>query len=458
MIGIVEWFAMDEHARVERVVEELRKLGVTRLRTGVSWADWYTGRGGAWYDWLLPRLAREVEVLPCLLYTPPSLGVAPRTSAPPRDPRAYADFVDLFLSRYGRHVEYVELWNEPNNVIEWDWTLDHQWLTFCEMVGAAAHWARRRGFRTVLGGTSPPDPNWVELMGERGVLRYVDAVGFHGFPGTWEAAWDGWASPVARMQEALERQGSSAAVWITEAGFSTWRHDEHGQVRAFLEAASAPAERVYWYGAEDLADTRLASGSFHADEREYHFGLHRTGGEPKLLARLLEAGDPAELERVGALGRETGERTADVLVTGAAGARGRALVERLVGEGTRVRMLDNLSQPGSEAVLERLAEAHPTRVAVEIADVRDRLALRRALTGVGRVFHLARAAAGDSPRVRFDVDVGGTVNLLDEAAAGSLSPVIVLGNPDPYVHDYARQVGVRLHPLEAQERAEAAVR
>src|SRR3546814_13085950 len=98
--------------------------GLTGLRTGVSWADCHTPAGAGWYDWLRPRLARDVELLPCFTYTPPSLGIAAKSAAPPRVPKAYADFLDVIVTRHGRHFEWVELWNEPNNLNDWDWRLD----------------------------------------------------------------------------------------------------------------------------------------------------------------------------------------------------------------------------------------------------------------------------------------------------------------------------------------------
>src|SRR5687767_305262 len=95
IVGVQEWLRPGEYDRVEALLDDLKALGVRELRTGFSWADWYTAQGRDWYDWLLPRLAREVNVLPCFTYTPPSLGIEPKTSAPPRSPQAYADFLDV---------------------------------------------------------------------------------------------------------------------------------------------------------------------------------------------------------------------------------------------------------------------------------------------------------------------------------------------------------------------------
>jgi CDP-paratose 2-epimerase len=269
-LGMVEWFRVGEHDRVERTLAGLADLGITRLRTAVSWADFHTETGPAWYDWLLPALARHVEVLPCFLYTPPSLAIEPKTSAPPRDPKAFADFLDLAVDRYGRCFEWVDLWNEPNNLNEWDWHLDSDWSRFSTMIGAAAYWMQRRGKRTVLGGMCPADVNWLGLMCERGVIAHIDAVGVHAFPGTWQPHWKGWSAVLDRLRDVLAANGSSAELWITETGYSTWDHRQIGQVTNFIAALQSDARRVYWYSYQDMPADAEGQEGFHFDERHYH--------------------------------------------------------------------------------------------------------------------------------------------------------------------------------------------
>jgi CDP-paratose 2-epimerase len=415
ILGVLEWFEPNEHERVERVLAGLRELGIEHLRTGLSWAGWHVDGGRQWYDWLLPRLASEVEVLPCIGYTPPSLGLVPRSSSPPRRPRDYADFVDTALTRYGRHFEAVELWNEPNSRAEWDWTLDPSWELFAEMAGAAAHWAKHRGWRTVLGGMSPIDPGWLALMVERGVVEWIDVVGVHGFPGTWEPSWDSWGRHVEDVRAVLP---AGKRIWITEVGYSTWRHDELGQLRTLLDALTAPVERVYWYAAEDLAEERSTIERFHEDEREYHFGLRTVQGRPKLLSRMLAGGDvPAVRETALLASRRRPSRRPVALVTGGAGFVGTNLADRLLLEGHRVRVLDSLRRPGVERNLHWLVGRHGDRVEVEVADIRDRFAVRRAVDGADQVFHFAAQVAVttsvDDPAGDFDVNLGGAVNLLE---------------------------------------------
>jgi CDP-paratose 2-epimerase len=419
ILGAVEWFEPGEHERVERVLEGLRELGLRHLRTGLSWAGWHADGGAQWYDWLLPRLAAEVEVLPCVSYTPPSLGIVPRSSSPPRRPRDYADFLDLALTRYGDSFDRVELWNEPNSRSEWDWTLDPDWLVFCEMIGDAAHWARRRGFEVVLGGMSPIDPNWLRLLAERGVLEHVDVVGVHGFPGTWEASWNGWGTHLAHVQEALDASGCPAQIWITEVGYSTGRHDEIEQVHALLDVLSARAPRTYWYAAEDLAPERLTIDRFHEDEREYHFGLRTSDGSPKLLCRLWrDGGLPSVYEASGFPQRSPRRSRPVAVITGGAGFVGTNLAAALLETGHRVRVLDNLSRPGVERNLRWLRERHGSALETEIGDVRDRFAVRRSLDGADQVFHFAAQVAVTTslatPLDDFGVNLGGTLNMLEE--------------------------------------------
>ncbi len=429
--GVVEWFTVGERARVERVVAQLEQLGVRRLRTGVSWADWHRPEGAEWYGWLLPRLAASFDLLPCLHHTPPSRGVVPTVQSPPARPRDFADFVDELITRHGDSFSTLELWNEPNNLNDWDWTLDPGWQVFCEMVGAAGYWAQQLGKKVVLGGMCPLDPNWLRLMGERGVLGVVDVVGLHAFPGGWTTRWQGWHDVVSSTREVLADFAPAAEVWITEAGYSTWNHDELGQLRCLADALEAPAERLYWYAAEDLNPLRSACDGFHVDPRHYHFGLMDHEGRPKLAARTLAS---AGLAGARALAREVEpvrRRGASpvTVITGGAGFIGTNLAEALLTRGERVRVVDNLSRAGAEINLRRLRAR-----AREPARVRARRRAGPPRTAPGprgatSVFHFAAQVAVTSsledPGLDFGVNLQGTVQLLEELRRLPEAPSLV---------------------------------
>jgi CDP-paratose 2-epimerase len=431
-VGVVEYFRLGDCKAVENVLAELRKLGVADLRTVVSWADWDTPEGQAWYTWLLPRLASEVNVVPCALYTPLSQALAPRVSAPPWDPKAYGDFIDVLITRLGACFEWVELWHEPDRLTEWDRTLDPHWQTFCAMIGGAAYWAQRRGKRTVLPGLSAFDPSWFELMFRRGVMQYMDAVGIHGFPGTSEVIWDGWPALIQAVQQSLNHHRSGAEIWITSTGYSTWRHDEYEQLRAFANVLEMPVERVYWYSARDLNPEFASREGFHADDRDYHFGLRRNDGAPKLLARLWEEGGLEavyETRKPESGLRRSARPTPPVVITGGAGFIGTNLAHKLLSEGERVLVLDNISRPGAERNLRWLLDTHGKRVQVEFADVRNPYAVRRAVRNASHVFHFAAQVAVTTslanPRHDFDVNALGTLNLLEALRASDNSPPLI---------------------------------
>ena len=97
------------------------------------------------------------------------------------------------------------------------------------------------------------------------------------------------------------------------------------------------------------------------------------------------------------------------LVTGGAGFIGSHLSDRLIREGARVRVLDNLST-GSLSNLDR------ARMEIIQGDVRDEKDVRKAAAGVDVVFHHAAqinpARAVENPIEDFEINARGTLNLL----------------------------------------------
>lgn len=434
-VGMLEWFRIGEHDRVDRVLADLQTLGVKELRTGISWADCVTAEGEAWYAWLLPQLARRVSVTPCFVDTPPGWGVAPKTSAPPGNLRSYADFLDVVITRFGRYFDYIELWNEPNDPRKWDAELDPYWLKFSEMIGNAAYWAQHRGKKTVLGGLRPIDPNFLRLMGERGLLKHIDAVGVHAFPGSSDTTFDamgGWAGAVAKVRDVLADFNPAAQVWITETGYSTWRHDERRQLTAFVDALNAPVDRIYWYALHDLDPRLPTSSGFHADERDYHFGLKRADGSEKLLYRLWSQGGMSAVTDAYWLGRSAHVAGADdkpVLITGGSGFIGTNLAHRVMSGGKPVLIFDNLSRPGVERNLAYLRRTHRDLLRVEASDVQDPHVLRQAVDRASAVFHLAAQVAVTTSLVNavhdFEVNARGTLNLLEALRAQDEPPPLI---------------------------------
>lgn len=92
-------------------------------------------------------------------------------------------------------------------------------------------------------------------------------------------------------------------------------------------------------------------------------------------------------------------------------------------------MLDDLSRAGAERNLSWLRAGHGDRLRVEIADVREARAVRRAVRGASAVFHLAAQVAVTSslrePAHDFTVNAGGTLTLLEALRAMPQPPPLV---------------------------------
>jgi CDP-paratose 2-epimerase len=118
-----------------------------------------------------------------------------------------------------------------------------------------------------------------------------------------------------------------------------------------------------------------------------------------------------------------------VLVTGGAGFVGANVVHRLLEQGEHVRVLDNLSRPGVERNVRWLEENHGSRLDLIVADIRERDVVRRAVAGVEHVFHFAAQVAVTSsivdPTFDFEVNAGGTLNVLEAIRAQAEPPSLI---------------------------------
>ncbi|MBV9395914.1 MAG: SDR family NAD(P)-dependent oxidoreductase [Methylobacteriaceae bacterium] len=109
--------------------------------------------------------------------------------------------------------------------------------------------------------------------------------------------------------------------------------------------------------------------------------------------------------------------TRPVLVTGGAGFIGINLADRLAREGYSVLIFDSLARPGVEDNLAWLKGSHADKISFACCDIRDRAALGEAVRDCRAVFHFAAQVAVTTslvePRLDFDVNVGGTISLLE---------------------------------------------
>jgi beta-xylosidase len=97
-LGICQWFHFEDH-RLDSAVEWLRKLGVTYLRTGLSWADSFRPNADAWFDRQMKAL-EEFDVTLTFCFTPEHRGVRPHHTSAPQVLEEYAEFCARMVQRY----------------------------------------------------------------------------------------------------------------------------------------------------------------------------------------------------------------------------------------------------------------------------------------------------------------------------------------------------------------------
>jgi beta-xylosidase len=111
-VGIVQWFHYED-PRLDEAVVWLKRLGVTCLRTGLSWADSFRPNAIDWFDRQMEALG-DFDVTVTFCFTPEHRGLMPHHTSPPLVPEEFAEFCSKMIRRYAGHarlrnVEAVQL-------------------------------------------------------------------------------------------------------------------------------------------------------------------------------------------------------------------------------------------------------------------------------------------------------------------------------------------------------------
>ena len=97
-LGICQWFHFEDH-RLDDAVRWLKRAGVKRLRTGLSWADSFRPGADAWFDRQMAALdGFDVTITYC--FTPEHEGLRPHHTSPPQRIEGFADFCARMTRRY----------------------------------------------------------------------------------------------------------------------------------------------------------------------------------------------------------------------------------------------------------------------------------------------------------------------------------------------------------------------
>jgi CDP-paratose 2-epimerase len=143
------------------------------------------------------------------------------------------------------------------------------------------------------------------------------------------------------------------------------------------------------------------------------------------------------------------ERFRSVLILGGAGFIGSNWARRLL-ETTeaKVHIFDNLSRPGARHNLDFLQKTagKSGRLQITIGDVRDQAKVANVVKHATEIYHFAAQVAVTNavtdPRHDFDVNVGGTFNVLEAARESGRNPLLLFTSTNKVYGDLAGRAAV----------------
>ena len=97
-LGLCQWFNYEDH-RLLDAVEWMKRLGVTYLRTGLSWADLFRPNALDWFDRQMTALA-DIRVTVTFCFTPAHRGIAPHHTSAPMAAEEFASFCGDMIRRH----------------------------------------------------------------------------------------------------------------------------------------------------------------------------------------------------------------------------------------------------------------------------------------------------------------------------------------------------------------------
>ncbi|MCS1350156.1 SDR family NAD(P)-dependent oxidoreductase [Mechercharimyces sp. CAU 1602] len=143
----------------------------------------------------------------------------------------------------------------------------------------------------------------------------------------------------------------------------------------------------------------------------------------------------------------------NVLVTGAGGFVGSHLVESLLAEKANVRAFVRYNSANSHGFLDTIVKEEEKRLQIYSGDLKDALAVRRAMEGIELVFHLGALIAipysYKNPQDVMETNIIGTLNVANAALDGEVKRLVHTSTSETY--GTARYVPMdETHPLQGQ--------
>lgn len=252
---------------LESRLAELRHAGIGWVRQRFDWRKIEPVPGA--FDWteadgLVDAITRAGLVPIAVLDGAPDWALAPADRAarnelaPPADFADYARFVAAFAARYGAHVHYYQIWDEPNIAPHWGQRhIDP--VGYAHLLRAAAPAIRSRDINAVVltaalaptvdrGHLAIDEVYFLQRMLAAGAAPYFDAVAIQpfGFGDSPATARQGLEilnfARAALIRRALVDAGlGNRPIWAVRYGWNRLLNSPWGTVTPAIQAAYATA-------------------------------------------------------------------------------------------------------------------------------------------------------------------------------------------------------------------------
>gem|GEM_PF-3483447 len=212
--------ADNEFAARDQTLKTAKSFGINFVRTGFIWRD-IQPEPNRWewakFDSVVLSARRQKAHLLGVLHAPPQWAFPAHEHLD-----EWSAFVDSVITHYGAEVTDWEIWNEPN--IDRFWPKTAPVEGFFEIVKRSYQIIKqKRPQANVLLGGMANQPSafiFLERLAALGVADYCDAIAYHPYNIAGEELL-----PI--LQQIRGIFPASKPIWITEYGWSAWRHPLH---------------------------------------------------------------------------------------------------------------------------------------------------------------------------------------------------------------------------------------